>query len=55
MKCANASKLDRKSGVRWANVGHPSREVGLVEVGRLLAQLAVGTDFLFECLYGTQA
>jgi hypothetical protein len=34
---------------------HPSREMGSVEVGRLLAQLAVDRDFLFECLYRTQA
>jgi hypothetical protein len=26
MKFANASKVDRKSGVRRANMGHPSRE-----------------------------
>jgi len=29
MKFGNASKLDRKSGVRWGD-GHPSREVGFV-------------------------
>jgi hypothetical protein len=25
MKFANASKVDRKSGVRWGKHGHPSR------------------------------
>jgi hypothetical protein len=25
MKFASANKLDRKSGVRWCDMGHPSR------------------------------
>jgi hypothetical protein len=45
MKFGNASRLDRKSGVRWGELGHPSfLRWGCPALVALQAQIAVLED-----------